>query len=80
MTNRGKSALLIVSLAVITVVSTPSADARPTCHDTGHATICQTNGSVSIKSRPATVAPPANEPVVPWGGVPNRARRPGIRN
>ena len=75
MTNRCKSALLIVSLTALAAVSTPTADARPTCQDMGSATICQTAGSVSIKARPSTVAPPANQPLVPWGGQPNRARR-----
>jgi hypothetical protein len=68
MTERGKSALLIASLAVVAVVSAPAADARPTCQEAGVKTICQTNGSVSIKARPGTVARPANQPWIPWRG------------
>ncbi|ORA43492.1 hypothetical protein BST21_21620 [Mycolicibacterium celeriflavum] len=78
MTNRGKSALVMVSLTVMAVIFPPAADARPTCQDTGSMTTCQTNGSVSIKARPSTVAPPANQPMFPWG-VPNRVRAPGGR-
>jgi hypothetical protein len=66
MTDRGKSALVMVSLAVVAVVSAPAANARPDCQTAGVQTICQTNGSVSIKVAPGTVAPPGNMPLVPW--------------
>jgi hypothetical protein len=67
MTNRCKSALLMVSLAVVAGVSAPAADALPSCQDSGTTSTCQTNGSVSIKARPGTVAAPANQPVIRWG-------------
>lgn len=72
MTHRGKSALVLAGLAVVAVVAAPSAAARPNCHEAGVKTICQTNGSVSIKARPGTLAPPANQPVFPWLGMPGR--------
>lgn len=69
-----KSALLMATAAVAAVVAAPAADARPTCQSTDFKTICQTNGSVSIKARPGTVAPPANMPHMPWLGAPGRRR------
>ncbi|RAV06077.1 hypothetical protein DQP55_24475 [Mycolicibacterium sp. GF69] len=69
--------LLMVGLVVATGISAPTADARPTCQSTDTKSICQTNGSVSIKTRPGTVAPPANQPQLPFGmgsGVPGRRR------
>jgi hypothetical protein len=74
MTGRRKAALLMVGLAVAAGISTPVANARPTCQSTDTKTICQTNGSVSIKARPGTVAPPANQPMLPWLGTPGRRR------
>lgn len=70
MTGRTKAAALIAGLVVVAGVSSPIANARPTCQDTNTKTICQTNGSVSIKARPGTTAPPANLPVFPWLGMP----------
>lgn len=70
MTGRGKAALVMVSLVVAAGLSAPVASARPTCQSTEFKTICETNGSVSIKARPGTVAPPANQPVIPWLGRP----------
>jgi hypothetical protein len=70
MTGRAKAAVLIAGLVVVAGVSSPIANARPTCQDTNTKTICQTNGSVSIKARPGTTAPPANLPVFPWLGMP----------
>lgn len=70
MTNRGKYALLMTSLIATAFVSAPIASARPDCHDAGVKSVCQTNGSVSIKARPGTLAPPANQPVFPWLGMP----------
>ena len=75
--RRFNPALLMVSLVVVTGVSVPIASARPTCQSTDTKTVCQTNGSVSIKSRPGTVAPPANQPQLPFGmgsGFPGRRR------
>lgn len=74
MRNRRTSALWIAGLAVAAGVSAPVADARPTCQSTPTMSICQTNGSVSIKSRPGTVAPPANMPHIPWFAGPGRRR------
>lgn len=65
----------MAGLAVVAVVGAPLADARPTCRDAGVKTICETSGSVSIKTRPGTVAPPANQPVIPWLGAPGARRR-----
>ncbi len=70
MTSRGKSALVLASLAVVAVISAPAASARPSCQEAGVKTICQTNGSVSIKAVPGTRAPVANQPVFPWLGAP----------
>jgi hypothetical protein len=70
MTTRGKSALLLAGVAVAAVLAAPAANARPTCQQTDFKSICQTNGSVSIKARPGTTAPPANLPVFPWLGMP----------
>jgi len=70
MTTRGKSALLLAGLAVVAGVSAPAASARPNCQEAGVKTICQTNGSVSIKATPGTRAPIANQPVFPWLGMP----------
>ncbi len=74
MSKRRGAALLMVSLAVMAGISAPVADARPTCQDTNTKTICSTNGSTSIKARPGTVAPPANQPMMPWFGMPGRRR------
>lgn len=73
MTTPGKSALLVASLTVAALVSAPAVDARPTCqsHDVT-TTTCSSDGHVSIRSRPGTVAPPANRPVFPWLGLPGR--------
>ena len=67
MTNRRKSALLMVSLAVVAGVSAPAAEALPSCQDSGSTSTCRTNGSVAIKARPGTVAVPAHHPVIRWG-------------
>lgn len=74
MTVRDTSALLMAGVTVAALISAPVADARPTCQSTDFMTVCQTNGSVSIKARPGTVAPPANMPHVPWFGGPGRRR------
>lgn len=64
----------MVGLAAVAGIWAPVANARPTCQDTATKTICQTNGSTSIKARPGTVAPPANQPVIPWLGAPGARR------
>jgi hypothetical protein len=74
MTGSAKAAVLLAGLAVVAGVAAPAASARPTCQDTATKTICQTNGSVSIKARPGTTAPPANQPVFPWLGMPGARR------
>lgn len=63
-----KTALVLAGLTVAAGVAAPSAVARPTCQSTDFKSICQTNGSVSIKARPGTVAPPGNMPHIPWFG------------
>ena len=73
MTTR-KSALVLAGVAVAAVIAAPAAQARPTCQQTDFKSICQTNGSVSIKARPGTTAPPANIPVFPWLGMPGARR------
>jgi hypothetical protein len=74
MNGRAATAALLAGLVVAAGVSAPVAGARPTCQQTDFKSICQTNGSVSIKARPGTVAPPANLPVFPWIGGPGRRR------
>ena len=74
MTVAVKAAALMAGLVVAAGFSAPVAGARPTCQDTATKTICQTNGSVSIKARPGTTAPPANQPVFPWLGMPGARR------
>jgi len=73
MSGSSKSALAIVmaALTVLEVMMPPTAGARPTCQSTHTTSICQTNGSVSIKARPGTVAPPGNMPHIFWA--------PGVR-
>ena len=68
MGRRCRAVLLLVSLAVMAGVSAPAADALPSCQDAGTTSTCRTNGSVSIKARPGTVASPANQPGIRWGG------------
>jgi hypothetical protein len=75
MAHRKTSVMVMAGLAVAAAVAAiPAADARPNCHSSDFQTVCQTNGSVSIKSRPGTVAPPANQPHIPWLGQPGRRR------
>ena len=74
MTVRANAAALMAGLIVLAGVSAPVASARPNCQEAGVKTICQTNGSVSIKARPGTVAPPANIPHMPFLGAPGRRR------
>ena len=75
MNGIGKPALMVAGMAAVAaLVSAPGAQARPSCQDAGVKTVCQTNGSVSIKARPGTTAPPANQPVFPWLGMPGARR------
>ncbi len=70
MIGSAKAAVLMAALAVVAGMSAPVAGARSTCQDGPTKTLCQTNGSVSIKSRIGTTAPPANQPAFPWLGMP----------
>ena len=70
MTGSARAAVLVAGLAVAAGISAPVASARETCQDSATKTVCQTNGSTSIKARPGTTAPPANLPVFPWLGMP----------
>jgi hypothetical protein len=74
MTVGDKRALLMVAVMAVTLMAAPVADARPTCQSTHTMSICQTNGSTSIKARPGTVAPPGNLPHMPFWGVRGRRR------
>ena len=74
MSGRATTVALLAGLVVAAGVSAPVAGARPTCQQTDFKSICQTNGSVSIKARPGTVAPPANLVVFPWLGMPGGRR------
>lgn len=74
MAHRTTSALVMAGLVVASCVAMPSAGARPNCQSSDFQTVCQTNGSVSIKARPGTVAPPANMPHIPWLGQAGRRR------
>lgn len=70
MTRRRMSSLLVASSAVAVMVSAPAANAQANCQEAGVVTRCETNGSVSIKSVPGTVARPFNQPSVTWNLVP----------
>jgi hypothetical protein len=70
MTGSVRAVVLVAGFAVVAGISAPVASSRSTCQDGPTKTICQTNGSVSIKSRLGTTAPPANRPVFPWLGMP----------
>jgi hypothetical protein len=65
-----KAALLVAGLVAAAVASAPVAGALSNWQETEIKSRCQTNGSVSIKSKPGTMAPPANQPVFPWLGMP----------
>lgn len=68
MTIRSKSALLMVGLTIAAGVSAPAAHALPSCQESGTTSTCRTNGSVSIKARPGTVAAPQqNYWGIRWG-------------
>ena len=74
MAHRRTSVLVMASAVVVAGIAMPAADARPNCQSSDFQTVCQTNGSVSIKARPGTVAPPANMPHIPWLGQAGRRR------
>ncbi len=71
MAMRGKSSLLLVGVVAASLMSAPAANARQTCHDAGSHIRCETNGSVSIKAVPTTLAPHVGE-LIP------RGRRSGV--
>ncbi len=72
MKRKGTSALLIVGGALALVIAAPAAQARPTCQEFEDTTICETKGSVSIKAKPGTTAPPAASAGTPFTpGAPN---------
>jgi len=79
MRDQGKSGPLLMAglaaVAVVAVVTAPAADARPFCDEAGGTTICQTNGSTSIKATPGTVSPPAGRYGIPWYGGSRRGYR-----
>lgn len=70
MTGSVRAVILVAGFAVVAGISAPAAGARDTCRDTETKTVCQTRGSTSIKARPGTKAPPANQPAFPWLGMP----------
>lgn len=69
-----KWSVVVAGWAVVAGMSAPGAGARPTCQDSDTKNVCQTSGSVSIKARPGTTAPPANQPALPWLGMPGARR------
>jgi len=75
MTVRSNSALFMAGVTAVSLFTAPVADARPTCQSTHTMSICQTNGSTSIKARPGTVAPPGNMPHMVWFGGRGWGRR-----
>jgi hypothetical protein len=66
MTGRSTVAVIVAGLAVAALGVAPAAQARRVCEEVGNQTTCQTNGSISIKSRPGTIATPANQPHITW--------------
>ena len=74
MTGSVRAVVLVAGFAVVAGISAPVASARDTCRDSATKTVCQTSGSTSIKVRPGTKAPPANQPVFPWLGMPGARR------
>jgi hypothetical protein len=70
MTTRRTPALIVLSFAVLAGFSAPAAGALPSCQDAGTTSTCRTNGSVSIKARPGTVAPPASQAGIRWNTGP----------
>ena len=74
MTIRGvlTTALLTASVVAVPLISAPGAAAQPTCQDAGSHIRCQTNGSVSIKAVPTTLAPNVTD------AIPRNNNRSGI--
>lgn len=50
--NKHSTTAVLLGLVVAAGISTPAASARDNCEDQGTHTVCQTNGSVSIKAVP----------------------------
>lgn len=69
MKSPGISTLLLASAVAAAVVLAPAANARTTCETSPTKSRCETSGSVSIKAKPGTIAPPANQPMFPWMGA-----------
>ena len=70
MTSHRAVALVVAGLAAASLISAAIANARPTCQESDTKTVCQTRGSTAIKAKPGTLAPPANQPSIPWIGLP----------
>lgn len=68
MIDRNAFGMMSAGLALAAMITAPNAgaDSRRTCQEAGSTTICQTNGSVAIVTKPGTKAPPANRPQIPW--------------
>ena len=67
----GKLALLMAGLAVVAVVASPAADARPYCDQTdGTTAACRTNGNASIEAEgdayAETMVPSDWRNMIPW--------------
>lgn len=60
----GTTVLAAASVVAIPLISAPVAGAQATCQDAGSHVRCQTNGSVSIKAVPTTVAPNVADTIV----------------
>jgi hypothetical protein len=62
--NKYSAPLLVAtSVVAVSLVSAPLAGAQATCRETGGLVRCETNGSVSIKAVPTTVAPNVAETI-----------------
>ena len=54
--GKHKAAVVLIGLLAAAGISAPVAQARTTCEDQVSRTVCQSEGSVSIKSTPETRA------------------------
>ena len=52
--GKRKAAVVLIGLIAAAGISAPAAQARTTCEDQVSRTVCQSEGSVSIKSTPQT--------------------------
>jgi len=68
----GMTVLMMTNIAAAQLISAPVAGAQPTCQDAGSHVRCQTNGSVSIKAVPTTLAPNVTD------AIPRNNNRSGI--